>query len=427
MKSFKRLFAFDHGLGNLPGHWVHFHRLLTDEARRLGLDVTLFGHQEIQPERVGDLPVKPLFTHGPSACFSPEIRENTRLRNEAFLADLDQLNPGDFGPDDLFVFTFVMNYELGGIMRFAQRFDSARAPVFLVLLQFDNGLSVVTDEEPDLPFIVRFDRALKKAFSGRSSEAALVGRLYRHALHSAGSPRGARVVFMAPSHGLDELFAAVLKRPIQPYCMLGPQRTSALADAGAHTPACENSGALVGFFGHSCVRKGLQLLPDIVATTRRTFPHTRFEIQVNYDASYPLKHLFDGLFDDELPGTVYTRGHLTTNDFYRALSRVDIVLCPYSEDVYRAMPSGLLSEALSMAKVVIVPSGTSLERHAKSVDAGARFFKGQTSEAVSLALESAIADLPQLQSRAVAAADRWRREHNPSQFMQQLLRGACAA
>jgi glycosyltransferase involved in cell wall biosynthesis len=352
------------------------------------------------------------------------------LRNEAFLADLEQLDPAAFGPDDLFLFTFVMNYELGGIMRFARRFETARAPVFLVLLQFDNGLAVAGDEDLDLPLLVRFDQALKKALSGGSREAALVGRLYRHALHQGGPwPGGARVVLMAPSHGLDDLFSAVLHRRVLPYCMPGPlpAEMGPAGDAAHEAPGTSAAGPTVCFLGHSCVRKGLHLVPGIAETTRLRFADVRFEVHVNYNDDYPLKHIFEGLFDREPPGVRFHRGHMDSVRFYSILREADVVLCPYSRDVYAYMPSGLLREALALGKVVVLPAGTSLERQARSVDAGFVSFPEQTIPAVSRALDAALAHLPALQAQGAAAAGRWVREHNPQRFMEQLLEQAAPA
>jgi len=424
-RRFSRLFAFDHGLGNLPGHWVHFHRLVTDEARRAGLEVNLFGYSDIRPELVGDLPVWKLFRHSPATCFSPDITENTRLRNEAFLADLQQLEPSDFGPADIFLFTFVMNYELEGILRFAQRFDGERAPTFVVLLQFDNGLAAPPEEAEDLPWLVRFDRMLRRLTTSHPDTGSLVGDLYRDAVaRGRAGHRGSRVVFMAPSHGLDGLFTRVLHEPVHPYCMPGPRPSDM---TGAGTPIHTTEPARVCFLGHSCIRKGLHLVPEIIELTRRRFPDVRFDVQVNYNEDYPLRSIFEGLFEQQPLGVRFFRGHLDTASFYDILSGADIVLCPYSRDVYAYMPSGLLREALALGKIVVVPAGTSLERQALSVGAAAVAFPDQRAGDISLALDVALTQLPDLRRKAAAAAVRWNAEHNPTRFMDQILQQAQTA
>lgn len=425
-RAFTRLFAFDHGLGNLPGHWVHFHRLVTDEARRAGLEVNLFGYSEIQPNLIGDLPVLKLFRHSPATCFSPDIRENTRLRNEAFLADLEQLDPMDFGPADVFLFTFVMNYELEGLLRFAQRFDPVRAPVFVVLLQFDNGLAAPQEEAEDLPWLIRLDRILRRVRSRPQDEASLVGDLYRSALTQGLNGRsGAQVVFMAPSHGLDDLFTGVLQERVHPYCMPGPTPSEMTRSASGQRARVEPPR--VCFLGHSCIRKGLHLVPDVMALTRRRFPDVQFDVQVNYSDDYPLRAIFEGLFDQQPDGVRFFRGHLDSAAFYDILTRADIVLCPYSRDVYAYMPSGLLREALALGKVVVLPAGTSLERQALSVGAAAVAFAEQNAADISLALDVALAQLPDLARKAAGAAVRWNSEHNPTRFMEQILAQASAA
>ncbi|MGE3839972.1 MAG: glycosyltransferase [Vicinamibacterales bacterium] len=425
VRTFSRLFAFDHGLGNLPGHWVHFHRLVTDEARRAGLEVNLFGYSEIRPELVGDLPVWKLFRHSPATCFSPDITENTRLRNEAFLADLQQLAPHDFGPGDVFLFTFVMNYELEGILRFARLFERAQAPTFVVLLQFDNGLAVLPEDTEDLPWLIRFDRLLRRLRPARLDSGSIVGDLYRDAVaRGRAGHDGAPVVFMAPSHGLDGLFARILREPVHPYCMPGP-RPSDMGTSGG--PIASTGSPRVCFLGHSCIRKGLHLVPEVVELTHRRLPDVRFDVQVNYNDDYPLRSIFEGLFDQQPRGVQFHRGHLDTAAFYDILNRADIVLCPYSRDVYAYMPSGLLREALALGKVVVLPAGTSLERQAVSVQAAAVAFSDQRAADISLALDVALAQLPELKRKAAHAALRWNAEHNPTRFMDQILLQAQAA
>lgn len=183
----------------------------------------------------------------------------------------------------------------------------------------------------------------------------------------------------------------------------------------------------VGFLGHSCPRKGLQFIPGVVRAIRDVRQDVGFEIHVNYSADQPYARWFDELFNRDVEGAVYRRGHLDAEQYFSLLSRADVVLLPYNHDVYRYMPSGLLREALGAGKVVVIPDETSLARQAASVDAGAVTFAEFTEEAVADALLRAIAGYDALREKAAAAAPRWLREHNPRRFMDQLLEAAALA
>jgi len=426
-RAFDRLFVFDHGLGNLPGHWVNYHRAIVEESRRRGLDPHIFGYKQIDTGLVGDLPATPLFEHGPGAAPGSDLRSNHRLRNQAFLADLGKLDLRDYGPRDIFLFPSVQNYELEAVLAFSARFEAGRKPAFLVLFQFDNGLAA--PELPDLPPLVRFDRWLKARVAPRvpvcGSDVADLYRQCPRAVPRRSSQR--RLVFMAPSGGLDDAFARLLRREVRSFCMpvsipgyLQPWAKDGTADIGDR-----GSGLTVGFLGHSCARKGLPLLPGIVRAIRSRRDDVRFEIQVNnYLPAQPHAASFTRLFSSDVPGVVYHRGHFDRDQYFSLLSRTDIVLLPYDPAVYRYMPSGLLHEALGAGKVVVVPEGTSLARQAASVDAGALAFSEFTEESIVDALSRAITSHAFLREKARAAAPRWLRQHNLQAFMDQLLEQA---
>lgn len=427
--TFRKIQIFDHGLGNLPGHWPNFHRLLVEQSRKFGLDPLILGFVEINRDLIGDLPVRPFFRFGPAACMSPDIVENNRLRNLAFLDELNQLDIREYTSQDIFLFTFVMNYELEAILRFSATFPPAMKPVFLVLLQFDNGMSV--PDAPDLPPLVRFDRWLKRlGQNAEPSEAGRVASLYRRAF-TAVRRRSAleKLVFMAPSGGLDLLFSRVLGREVHPYCMpwLKPRLIGSPDGRAASEMSPNGNGTKVCFLGHSCMRKGLQFMPTICSAVRSHRPDVTFDVQVNYSPEYPLAHVFKSLFDKEIEGVTYHSGHLENEQYFSILNSSDIVLFPYDADVYRYMPSGLLREAVAAGKVLVIPDGTSLSRQAMSVDAGAVSFKEFTAEAVVRALNAALAQHDSLRRKAQRAAARWAMAHNPDLFMEQLLEQASAA
>jgi glycosyltransferase involved in cell wall biosynthesis len=420
---FQSVFVFDHGFGNLPGHWPNFHRVLVEQCRLSELEVAVLGYQERDCDLIGDLPWRPFFHLSPATCLSPDIEVNTRLRNLAFLQDLRQLSVEDFGPSDIFLFTMVMNYELEAILKFAESFPKGHCPAFIVLLQFDNGLS--PPDVPDLPFLVRFDRRLKR-ISGLlhgcpEQEFARVARLYRQAFKALQRKETlSRIAFMAPADGLDELYARVLGMPVHPYCMPFVIPDCCLSRNDRRISASRER-LTVGFLGHSCIRKGLHFVPSIIAGTRSVFPDVRFEVQVNYNHDYPLAHLFDGHFSEPADNVIYHFGHIENDEYFSVLDRADVVLMPYSKDVYRYMPSGLLREAIAFGKVIVVPDETSLSRQARSVDAGAVTFGEFSADAATKALIGALSHFESLREKADMAAARWTELHNSRKFLRQLM------
>jgi glycosyltransferase involved in cell wall biosynthesis len=425
---FKRIFFFDHGLGHLPGHWVHLHQLLVEQSRKFGLEATIYGNVNIKRELIGDLPAAPLFHIDPGTGFYPEIRENHRLRNEAFLKDLNQLDPSAYTAADLFVFTYVENYELHAILAFSSRFTGKQKPVFVILLQFDNGLSL--PDIPDLPLVTRFDRWLRGLTKSQNTRGTgLVASLYRNSLAAIRHKSGwKKIVFMAPFGGLDALFSQTLGRIVHPFFMHGPPASLLKpedTEPARYNP--ERKELTVCFLGHSSTRKGLQFLPSIIASVRSGHPEVNFEIHVNYNSDYAFAHLFDGLFDKPMDGVTCYHGHLDDSAYFSILRRSHIALMPYDSEVYRNMPSGFMIEAIAAGKVLVIPDRTSLARQAKELDAAAVVFEDFSAESAAKALLAAIIHYGTLREKALAAARHWSEVGYHDMFMQQLLDRAAEA
>ena len=107
---------------------------------------------------------------------------------------------------------------------------------------------------------------------------------------------------------------------------------------------------------------------------------------------------------------------LTNGQYAELLDSSDIILMPYNQFDYRARSSGVLIEALSNGKPVVVPDRTTLSSMADT--AGASIYDAPKD--FSLAVERAVLDFDDLKSRAIAAVPRIKEYHTASNLFKTL-------
>src|SRR5262249_30390871 len=130
----------------------------------------------------------------------------------------------------------------------------------------------------------------------------------------------------------------------------------------------------VAYLGHASHHKGFHLLPDVIAQfTAGDAPHFVVQFYGN-----------EGLFRQQaerlakLPRVTFLSGPLGRGDYARLMNEADIILLPYSSAFYGWASSGILAEALSLGKVVVVPDQTWLSRQMKDFKSGGVAFSVQS-------------------------------------------------
>jgi glycosyltransferase involved in cell wall biosynthesis len=177
------------------------------------------------------------------------------------------------------------------------------------------------------------------------------------------------------------------------------------------------------YLGDARDEKGFQLIPDAVqAVAERFFAdgRARFVLQANIGAAGDgplLAAARDRLVAYPQIHVQLITEQLSISAFHDLLWSADIVLLPYDRHAYRWRSSGILVQALTAGRVVVVPAGTWM---AAQVDpAAAVTFEDKAGFAD--AVITAIDRWPALSKRAREGAARWRAEHDPSRFIARLL------
>jgi glycosyltransferase involved in cell wall biosynthesis len=150
----------------------------------------------------------------------------------------------------------------------------------------------------------------------------------------------------------------------------------------------------VGFFGHQRVRRGLDLMPQLV----KALLERGFEVLVQ-DSS----------------GTVHRQGGEDPRlivlpfvaDFPAEIARCDVVIWPSQWEAYVESFSGVVSECIATGVPVIMPSGCLPAKLASRFGCGI-FFHEYSCDAILEAVDEAAERFPALVAQAHAAATAWR-------------------
>jgi glycosyltransferase involved in cell wall biosynthesis len=112
---------------------------------------------------------------------------------------------------------------------------------------------------------------------------------------------------------------------------------------------------------------------------------------------------------------------LNRKDYADLLLQSDVVLLPYSKDVYHSRTSGPFTEALAAAKTVIVTDGTWMSDQLKSYGSGLTVLDRDV-ESLMAAMIKAVDQHKKLQAKAQRDCSRWLSFHNPERFIDTLMR-----
>lgn len=140
----------------------------------------------------------------------------------------------------------------------------------------------------------------------------------------------------------------------------------------------EDGRITLAYVGDAREEKGYDLLPDLVDTLNSRYcDKIRFKIQSNLAGGPPHQAMVAARFLLETAGgnVELFKNPLTSNEYNTILNDADILLLPYSRENYSVRSSGILIEALSLGRPVVVPTASWLSRQFE--DSARDWFKEQ--------------------------------------------------
>ncbi|HLZ65391.1 MAG TPA: hypothetical protein VKQ29_04120 [Aliidongia sp.] len=285
--------------------------------------------------------------------------------------------------------------------------------------ELDALVETLTQTDRAWPWIhLQLVRRIEEFGAGRPRErrpAAVLARL--HASHAA-----ARVRLYSDTEELAAAYSVMTGQSVG-VLPIAFRHDLIQAAVAASPPRPADAPITIGYLGNARLEKGFQHLPDLVeqVTVRLGWAgRVRFHFQSPYNI--PAGEPGIGSARARLaafPADLVTLEDrvLTTEQYYRMLAGIDVLVLPYDGARYDIRSSGILVQARVAGTPMVAPQGSWIARQAPAPAGEAFRGPGDLADALGRLLERYEA------ARAAAAAEAcvWRREQSPACYLDQLL------
>ncbi len=396
MKSVK-LHIIDSALLDKRGHHYEYVRSVYDEWVHRGLPATVYCHREAEADIVRYFGAKGIFSRSLHARCTPvpglgkmNLLVNFLVTNFVFSRDLQGIAPSVDTPDDICFFHTIDPNQLFGLHAWYRSIRKESRPRVALIFRLSPGENPETRRYSTLLYRLFF-RAILSTAEGKifffSDSEELAGEYERAA--------GVRVSVLPIPH---------------------------LPEVETMAEGRRNGKVRIAYLGDARVEKGYHLLPRVIEKTLARRGNVRFIVQSNVSGEPPgeVTRAIERI--KAFPGDVDCIDRpLESGEYYGVLRDADIVLLPYSPDMYRARTSGILAETIAFGKPAIVPGGTWMARQVAQYGECGVVMRGYDEESLSDAIETMMGNLEEYGARARAASGRWWRFHNPGTYVDLLI------
>ncbi|MCI0349043.1 MAG: glycosyltransferase, partial [Acidobacteriales bacterium] len=163
------------------------------------------------------------------------------------------------------------------------------------------------------------------------------------------------------------------------------------------------------------------LLPRAIALCQEGRLDAEFVIQIQHSNWEPRTIEAERALRS-LKGVRFLDGILSTEDYARWTSQMDVMLMPYDPIAFGpARGSGIFTEALAAGRPVVATKGTFAGDSIGKLAAEGEVFAPHTSEALAAAIGRLIPRLPACKARAAERAREFALHHSPDSYIDVLL------
>ncbi len=311
--------------------------------------------------------------------------------NWRFQRDLAQLPADIWSRDNIVVIPGISQNQIFGLLNHLKALPADKRPTVICQLMFPpswtpwNGISLHGE------------------------------RLYREAFDLARPLINQSLFFMTDNNVQHDLFLKTFG--IESDWLPIP---FAIGTPNVKTPPAPGAPIKLGFFGYSKTEKGFHLLPETIDLCRQQKQNVEFVIQIQHgmwerstiDTEQKLR---------KMSGIKLLEGVMSSDDYYREMSEVDVLLLPYDPAVYGSRGSAIYTESVAAGRPVVATAMTSIGQSILHGDAEGETFETYTSAGFAAAIQKLSQRFNECKDRAMQRAAGFAQRHSGDSYVDVLL------
>jgi len=407
--------VLDNGLIGRGSHSYHLAKEVIRSLSSRNLPFRLFGTKAVEKQIIAETGAIPhfrwsLYDHSglidilnfvhkyasfgeqkPTWGLSSTELKTVDFLNWRFRKDLARLPSDIWRRDNIVVIPGISQHQIFGLLDFLKSLPDGNRPSVICQLMFPpswtpwNGISIHGE------------------------------RLYREAFDIAGPFVNQSLFFMTDNNVQHDLFLKGfnLKTDWLPIPF-------AVGTPAVKTPPSEKAPIKLGFFGYSKTEKGFHLLPETIELCRQQEQNVEFVIQIQHgmwerstiDTEQKLRNM---------KGIKLLEGIMSSEDYYREMNDVDVLLLPYDPSVYGSRGSAIYTESVAAGRPVVATAKTSIGQSILHGDAEGETFELYTSIGFANAIQKLLARFADCKVRAMQRASAFAQRHSGDSYVDVLL------
>ncbi|WP_333676420.1 hypothetical protein [Dyella sp.] len=185
----------------------------------------------------------------------------------------------------------------------------------------------------------------------------------------------------------------------------------------ASSEARKNKLKRIGILGGARREKGEDIVPDLIRLSTAVHQDIEFVVQ-----DHRLSRDDPSGLAMESPRVTLLRGWLDEDEMHRVCGTLDLAVLPYERQFYSQAVSGVFTLMTAFGVPCIVPSETWMSSRIEEGEAAGVVYRGDSAEAVNIAVGEAMNKLDQLKGLSMGKAQLWRSRYSPESWIGDLLK-----
>jgi len=405
----------DNGLIGCGSHSYHLAKEVIRSLSKRNIAYQLYGTKSVEAQIIKETGAKPYFQWSlydhfgfidtlnffhrilgfglmkPKIGTSYTEKKIVKYLNESFYKDLARLPANTWQKDNIIIIPGLSQNQFFGLLKRLKEVPEDKRPTVVCQLMFPPSWT-------------------------QWNEISLHGeRLYREAFEEAKPLLNKSLFLMTDNNVQHDLY--VKEYGIETEWLPIP---FAVGDPVVKPVPGPETPLKLGFFGYSKMEKGFHLLPPAIELCRKQKQNVEFVIQIQH-GKWERKTIDTEETLRKMTGIKLLEGVLSSDDYYREMGDVDILLLPYDPAVYGSRGSAVYTESVAAARPVVATAATSIGESVLHGDAEGEVFDVYTVEAFADAIKRLTSRFADCKAKALERAAGFAKKHSGDTYVDVLL------